>query len=260
MHETPWKQLNIRYPGPQPRGREDQAIGHLARILPRAEADGLITSWFFIRKGAWRIRYLTAQDTDGQYDTTTDRPHALLTDGVRWTADIYEPEVHAFGGPASMNGRPRAVPPRQQPPAVVPRHQPDRPARTLPRAVHGAHAHRRTRLQRARRCLGTDRRAALGLRQPAVGPAGLGLLHRRRPPSPRRRSPRRPPRQLARRVRGRGRNAPEAPRRGPAYPLDTCHHRTTRDLPLEPARPPRPRTGHPRDCRPASRPRSRPSP
>ncbi|WP_235608667.1 thiopeptide-type bacteriocin biosynthesis protein, partial [Frankia casuarinae] len=40
---------------------------------------------------------------DGQYDTTTDRPHALLTDGVRWTADIYEPEVHAFGGPASMN-------------------------------------------------------------------------------------------------------------------------------------------------------------
>ncbi|MBL7496334.1 thiopeptide-type bacteriocin biosynthesis protein [Frankia sp. CNm7] len=103
MHETPWKQLNITYPGPQPREREDQAINHLARVLPGAEADGLITSWFFIRKGAWRVRYLTAQDTGGHHDTNTDRLHALLTDGIRWTAGTYEPEIHAFGGPSSMN-------------------------------------------------------------------------------------------------------------------------------------------------------------
>jgi thiopeptide-type bacteriocin biosynthesis protein len=103
MDETPWKQINITYPGPEPHQREGQAVSHLARVLPPAEADGLITSWFFIRKGAWRVRYLTAQDPDGHPSATADPLHPLLTDGVRWTADVYEPEIHAFGGPESMN-------------------------------------------------------------------------------------------------------------------------------------------------------------
>jgi thiopeptide-type bacteriocin biosynthesis protein len=74
---------------------------HLARILPAAEANGLITSWFFIRKGPWRVRYLIAEDVNGHDDRNTDPLHPLLTDGVHWTNDIYEPEVHAFGAPAA---------------------------------------------------------------------------------------------------------------------------------------------------------------
>ncbi|WP_078850129.1 thiopeptide-type bacteriocin biosynthesis protein [Streptomyces sp. NRRL F-5126] len=98
MNETPWKQVNIAYPGAGPREREPHAVAHLARILPRAEAGGLITAWFFIRKGPWRIRYLPAID-----NSSIDPVHPLLTAGVTWTPDIYEPEVHGFGGPGSMD-------------------------------------------------------------------------------------------------------------------------------------------------------------
>lgn len=103
MDEKAWKQVNIDYPGPDPHQRERHAISHLARMLPAAEADGLITAWFFIRKGPWRVRYLIAQDTGGPDSADADPLHPLLTDGVRWTSDIYEPEIHAFGGPSSMN-------------------------------------------------------------------------------------------------------------------------------------------------------------
>ena len=103
MHETPWKQINITYPGPEPHQREDQAVRHLARVLPQAETDGLITSWFFIRKGPWRVRYQPVQDADGRAEPRADPLQPLLTDGVRWTTNIYEPEIHAFGGAESMN-------------------------------------------------------------------------------------------------------------------------------------------------------------
>ncbi|CAJ61345.1 MULTISPECIES: thiopeptide-type bacteriocin biosynthesis protein [Frankia] len=103
MNETAWKQVNITYPSPDPHQRERHAIDHLARVLPAAEADSLITAWFFIRKGPWRIRYLVARETIGHGEPNPDPIHLPLTDGVRWTADIYEPEVHAFGGPSSMN-------------------------------------------------------------------------------------------------------------------------------------------------------------
>ncbi|WP_030487920.1 thiopeptide-type bacteriocin biosynthesis protein [Micromonospora chokoriensis] len=96
MESNSWKQVNVAYPGPDPRQRERQAVEHLARVLPAAEAEGLITSWWFIRKGPWRIRYLPTTPTN-------DPVHLLLTDTVNWTTDIYEPETHAFGGAASMN-------------------------------------------------------------------------------------------------------------------------------------------------------------
>ncbi|MEU8419327.1 thiopeptide-type bacteriocin biosynthesis protein [Micromonospora sp. NPDC048835] len=96
MEQNSWKQVNLAYLGPDPRHRERQAVEHLTRVLPAAEAKGLITSWWFIRKGPWRIRYLPATSTN-------DPMHLLLTDTVNWTTDIYEPETHAFGGSASMN-------------------------------------------------------------------------------------------------------------------------------------------------------------
>ncbi|WP_035959242.1 thiopeptide-type bacteriocin biosynthesis protein [Frankia casuarinae] len=103
MEETPWKQVNITYPAEDPAERERQAIAHLTEILPPAEAGGLITSWWFIRKGPWRIRYLLTDTAGGRHSDATDPLHPLLTKGVIWTDDIYEPEVHAFGGPASMD-------------------------------------------------------------------------------------------------------------------------------------------------------------
>jgi thiopeptide-type bacteriocin biosynthesis protein len=103
MDETPWKQVNIAYPAQDRAERERQAVAHLTGILPPAEADGLITAWWFIRKDAWRVRYLLTDQANGHGSKTADSLHPLLTNGVTWTHDIYEPEIHAFGGPASMD-------------------------------------------------------------------------------------------------------------------------------------------------------------
>jgi thiopeptide-type bacteriocin biosynthesis protein len=102
MDETAWKQVTITYPGADRHQRERHAVAHLARVLPAAETDGLITAWFFIRKGAWRLRYLLTT-ADSHDKPTVDPIRSPLTDGVSWTADIYEPEAHAFGGPSSMD-------------------------------------------------------------------------------------------------------------------------------------------------------------
>ncbi|KPM56938.1 bacteriocin biosynthesis protein [Frankia sp. B2] len=102
MDETAWKQVNITYPGADRHQRERRAVDHLVRVLPAAEADGLLTAWFFIRKGAWRLRYLPTA-ANSRDEPNPDPVHRVLTDGVRWTPDIYEPEVHAFGGPSSMD-------------------------------------------------------------------------------------------------------------------------------------------------------------
>lgn len=100
MDETPWKQLNLAYPGEDHAERERHAVTHLSRILPTVEAAGLITSWWFIRKGPWRVRYRLAEPSTNPDD---DPVHPTLTEGISWTRDIYEPENHAFGGPASMD-------------------------------------------------------------------------------------------------------------------------------------------------------------
>lgn len=87
MDEAAWHQVNITYE------HEQHAVTHLRTVLPAAEAAGLITSWWFIRKGPWRIRYLSGD---------VQAAHSLITQGVACTDDIYEPETHAFGGAASM--------------------------------------------------------------------------------------------------------------------------------------------------------------
>ncbi|WP_433494907.1 thiopeptide-type bacteriocin biosynthesis protein [Micromonospora sp. CA-248089] len=97
MDHTPWHQINISYLGQTAREREQQAVTHLSRVLPAAETAGLTTSWWFIRKGAWRIRYLLTNSPDGG-----DQARRLLTEGVTWTSDLYEPETHAFGGHDAM--------------------------------------------------------------------------------------------------------------------------------------------------------------
>ena len=97
MDEHSWRQLTIAYPGRTSQEGERQALAHLGRVLPAAENAGLIREWWYIRKGAWRVRYLPADDPDGQ-----KQAHRLLTAEVAWTRDIYEPETHAFGGEQAM--------------------------------------------------------------------------------------------------------------------------------------------------------------
>lgn len=96
-----WKQINLTYAGDDPPLRERHAVEHLAHVLPDAETHGCITSWWFIRKGAWRVRYRLAGRSAGR-----DRLHRQLTTGTTgltsWTTDIYEPETFRFGGPTGM--------------------------------------------------------------------------------------------------------------------------------------------------------------
>lgn len=101
MEETRWKQVNITYAGQDSEAREREAVAHLAGVFPTAEDDGLVTSWFFIRKGAWRVRYLLSDAPNSGERGDPIRP--LLTDGVTWACETYEPEVHAFGGWNSMD-------------------------------------------------------------------------------------------------------------------------------------------------------------
>jgi thiopeptide-type bacteriocin biosynthesis protein len=96
VDETPWQQVNISCAGGTRQQQEQRAIEHLRQVLPAAEDAGLIASWWFIRKGAWRVRYLPTE-TGSQ-----GLARKLLTGGVSWTSDIYEPETHAFGGPGAM--------------------------------------------------------------------------------------------------------------------------------------------------------------
>ncbi|RBM04528.1 thiopeptide-type bacteriocin biosynthesis protein [Streptomyces sp. PT12] len=100
---TPWRQLNVAFP--HWATSEHTALTHLAPCMAAAEAEGLIAAWFFIRKApCWRIRCQPADDP-----TTTEK-HLLREIGRlkqqglinALTPVIYEPEVHAFGGPQAM--------------------------------------------------------------------------------------------------------------------------------------------------------------
>ncbi|GAA0407058.1 hypothetical protein Acor_51040 [Acrocarpospora corrugata] len=96
MEETLWAQVNIIYRAQDRQGREHEALAHLVPALAAADASGLLSRWFFIRKRHWRIRYLPEEGA-------ADQALAHLTAGVQWAHGSYEPEVHAFGGPPGMD-------------------------------------------------------------------------------------------------------------------------------------------------------------
>jgi protein-L-isoaspartate(D-aspartate) O-methyltransferase len=86
------------------RSAEQVAAGHLRPRLAAAEADGMIDSWFFIRKFPyWRLRYAPRSDAPRQH--LVQVLDALAAEGriIGWTAGIYEPEALAFGGAAAMD-------------------------------------------------------------------------------------------------------------------------------------------------------------
>jgi thiopeptide-type bacteriocin biosynthesis protein len=97
-----WQQANIAFPDWAT--AEQSALAHLAPLLAVAEADGLISAWFFIRKHpVWRIRYAPANEDTAQ-TSIQRRLDRLATLGyiADWTNGVYEPETHAFGGSEAM--------------------------------------------------------------------------------------------------------------------------------------------------------------
>ncbi len=96
---TWWRQLNLTCEHWQ--AAEQMALTQLRPLLTDAEEAGIITAWWFVRKGdTWRVRLRPA--TPAFLDQITT---ALLEQGTvrTWSKTIYKPETHAFGGPASMD-------------------------------------------------------------------------------------------------------------------------------------------------------------
>ena len=98
-----WHQINITFTCA--RRAEDHLASALGPALLGAEEAGLIEQWWFLRKQPWRLRYLPAPNAEAE------RAKAAVHSGLRrlrdngaarFTTAIYEPETHAFGGPAGM--------------------------------------------------------------------------------------------------------------------------------------------------------------
>jgi len=87
---------------------EHTIVAHVGPLFADAEKTGLVASWFFIRKSpCWRWRFLPTDDSTTQDATKfihqgLDSLHE--SDRIaRWVETVYEPEAHAFGGPAAMD-------------------------------------------------------------------------------------------------------------------------------------------------------------
>lgn len=100
-----WRQADIEFA--EWNTAEQAAATHLGPQMKKAEATGVVSSWWFIRKApCWRLRWrrgpavtparLTAF-TEQLLDAMLSR--CLI---VTWRETIYEPETCAFGGPAAM--------------------------------------------------------------------------------------------------------------------------------------------------------------
>ncbi|MBL7493722.1 thiopeptide-type bacteriocin biosynthesis protein [Frankia sp. AgB1.9] len=100
----PWNQVNVAFHDWN--RSEPLAFAHLGPRILAAETSGQIRSWFFIRKHpCWRIRYLPAA-ADGTAQIGLESHLQQLTAGghiAGWTTAVYEPEIHAFGGPEAMS-------------------------------------------------------------------------------------------------------------------------------------------------------------
>jgi protein-L-isoaspartate(D-aspartate) O-methyltransferase len=81
---------------------EDLVAHGLGPALERARDEGLVPTWWFVRKRPhWRLRYTGGPPARQFLDTELERLHA---EGAvtRWVHGIYEPETGAFGGAAGM--------------------------------------------------------------------------------------------------------------------------------------------------------------
>lgn len=104
--DSTWQQVTITFDAWDT--AERTAAAHLGPALVNAEAAEVVDTWSFIRKApCWRLRFLpTTKDRTEQASTLIHNQLDTLRHADRitgWTATIYEPETHAFGGPAAMD-------------------------------------------------------------------------------------------------------------------------------------------------------------
>ncbi len=96
-----WWQVYVEFPDWDRAGRT--AARHLLPLLRSAHAEGVITSWWFIRKHpCWRLRLQTSHpQTRTRLSAELDQ---LVSAGrlARWWTGEYEPETAAFGGAEGM--------------------------------------------------------------------------------------------------------------------------------------------------------------
>jgi thiopeptide-type bacteriocin biosynthesis protein len=101
---APWRQISLTFTDRH--SAEQHALTHLAPVLQHLDAAELVTSWSFIRKQAWRIRYMPADDdrADQARKLLHEAANALQETGLvsRCAETIYEPETAAFGGDHGM--------------------------------------------------------------------------------------------------------------------------------------------------------------
>jgi len=100
-HHQQWHQYMIEFPDPS---KTDHTCSNaLAPALGQAQDEGLLDTWWYIRKPpGWRLRLRA--DTRGarrveQLLTALERENLITA----WTPGIYEAETRAFGGPAAMD-------------------------------------------------------------------------------------------------------------------------------------------------------------
>ncbi|SCF48743.1 thiopeptide-type bacteriocin biosynthesis domain-containing protein [Micromonospora matsumotoense] len=103
MTSPQWQQTTITFADPH--AAEQLAIAHLAPVLTEAEARQLITTWFYVRKSDWRLRYLPSAGTsDAERYVTSELDRLTRARHIDSAiAGIYEPETHAFGGAEAMD-------------------------------------------------------------------------------------------------------------------------------------------------------------
>lgn len=100
---TRWRQINIPFTSASV--AEHHLATDLGPALTAAEDSGLLQKWWFLRKQPWRLRYLPTPTAEPEHAAAAVQKavRGLRDSGItQFTTTIYEPETHAFGGPASM--------------------------------------------------------------------------------------------------------------------------------------------------------------
>lgn len=98
-----WRQIYVRFPDWD--ASEHNAVTHLAPLLHQAEAEGAISTWWFMRKHpCWRLRL-----TPGPAAASSQDPIGTALDHLAegkaihgWWPGVYEAEAAAFGGQDGM--------------------------------------------------------------------------------------------------------------------------------------------------------------
>ncbi|WP_243710845.1 thiopeptide-type bacteriocin biosynthesis protein [Actinomadura sp. KC216] len=98
-----WRQIYVRFPDWD--ASEHNAVSHLAPLLHQAEADRLISTWWFMRKHpCWRLRLIpgpAANPRQNPIGTALD--HLTERKAIHsWWPGVYEAEAAAFGGEDGM--------------------------------------------------------------------------------------------------------------------------------------------------------------